>query len=148
MEKSVSVSRRPWWMTPFGREPMGDIWSDRLWPEWSRLQGEEFSPSTNLYEKDGKYHLTAELPGIKKDDISITIDANVLTVTGKKESEKEEKGKNYYVKESRYGSFSRSFRLPEQVDETKVDAKLQDGVLTVSIPVKADAKSRKIEIKD
>jgi HSP20 family protein len=148
MEKSLSVSKRPWWMTPFGREPTGDVWSDRLWPEWSRWQGEEFSPSTNLYEKDGSYHLTAELPGIKKDDVSITIDGNVLTVTGKKESEKEETGKNYYMKESRYGSFSRSFRLPEEVDESKVDASLKDGVLKVSIPVKEGAKSRKVKIKD
>ena len=148
MEKNVSVSRRPWWMTPFGREPLGDVWTDRLLPEWPRWMGEEFSPSTNLYEEDGKYHLTAELPGIKKDDVSITLEGNVLTVTGKKESEKEDKGKNYYMKESRYGSFSRSFRLPEEVDESKVDASLKDGVLMVSIPVKAGAKSRNIKIKD
>lgn len=134
-------------MMPFRREPMGDEWLDRLWPEWLGRAGDEFSPTTNLYEKDGEYHLTAELPGIKKDDISISIDRNVLTLTGKKESEKEETGKNYYMKESRYGSFSRSFRLPEEVDEDKVDATLEDGVLIVTIPAKAGAKSRKIKIK-
>jgi len=147
MERSLSSSRRPWWMTTYGREPMGDVWTDRLWPEWPRQWGEEYRPSMDLYEKEGKYYLTAELPGVQKDDISITVEGDVVTLSGKKASTKEEKGANYYVSESRQGSFSRSFRLPEKVDEKTVDARFKDGVLTLELPVKETEKTRKIEIK-
>jgi len=147
METTLSKLRRPLWMTPFGREPMGDIWSDRLWPEWPRWQGEEYSPSFDLFEKDGKYHLKAEFPGIKKDDINISIDRDMVTITGRKETAREEEGTNYYLKEARSGSFSRSFQLPGEVDEDKVDANLKDGVLDVEMTLKEGTKRRKIEIK-
>jgi HSP20 family protein len=134
-------------MTPFGREPMGDVWSDRLWPEWPWRQGEEFEPSFNLYEKDGNVHLTAELPGVNKDDISIDVQDDILTISGKKESSKEEEGANYYLKESSYGSFSRSFKLPGPVEGDQVDASFKDGVLRLKAPIKESAKSRRIQIK-
>jgi len=139
--------RRPSWMTPWGEEGMGDVWFDRLWPEWQRWQGEEYTPNFDFYEKDGKYHLTADLPGVKKDDISVNVENNVLTVSGKRESEKEEKEANYYFKESTYGSFSRSVRLPTDVDEGSVDATFKDGVLKVEMKPKESTKARKIEIK-
>jgi HSP20 family protein len=126
---------------------MGDIWSDRLWPEWPRQQGEEYRPSVDLYEEDGKYFLTAELPGVQKDDINITVEGNVVSLSGKKSSKREEKEANYYFSESSWGAFSRSFRLPETVDEEKVDARFKDGVLTLELPVKESEKTRKIEIK-
>ena len=147
MERSLSKPRRPWWMTPGGREPAGDVWFDRMWPEWPRSWGEEYSPSFDMYEKNGNYVVKAELPGIEKDDISIDIDNDVVTISGKKESKHEEKDTNYYLKESRYGSFSRSFRLPSEVQEDKVDATMKDGVLNVVIPLKKSPKARKIEIK-
>jgi HSP20 family protein len=133
-------------MTPGGEQPMGDVWSDRLWPEWPRWQGEEYSPSFNIYEKDGNYMLEAEMPGIEKDDISINIDKDVITISGKKESKHEKKDTSYYLKESRYGAFSRSFQLPSEVQEDKVEAKLKDGVLNVVMPPKESVKRRKIEI--
>ncbi|MCF8063588.1 MAG: Hsp20/alpha crystallin family protein [Deltaproteobacteria bacterium] len=138
---------RPWWMTPFGREPMGDVFFDRLWPEWQRDMGEEWSPAMNFYEKDNKYVLTAELPGMNKGDINVTVDQGVVTVTGKRESTKEEETADYYLKESSYGSFSRSFRLPGEVEEDKVDATFKDGVLTLTMPHKKEAETRKISIK-
>jgi HSP20 family protein len=134
-------------MTPWGEEGMGDVWFDRLWPEWPRWQGEEYTPTFDFYEKDGTYHLTADLPGVKKDDISVNVENNVLTVSGKRESEKEEKEANYYFKESTYGSFSRSVRLPTDVDEDSVDASFKDGVLKVEMKPKESTKARKIEIK-
>jgi HSP20 family protein len=146
MMLELSTKRRPWWMTPFGREPMGDVFFDRLYPEWRRDFGEEVTPSVDFSEKDGNYYLTAELPGINKDDISITIENGYVTLSGKKEENKEDKGSDYYLKETRYGSFSRSFRLPEKVLEDKVDATYKDGVLTVVIPHEEDAKTKKIEI--
>ena len=105
------VKRRPMWMTPFG-ESFGDVFSDRLWPEWGLMQGGEFKPSMDFYEKDGEYHLEAQLPGFTKDDIEISLKDGILTLSGRKEEVKEENEKNYYFKESRSGSFSRSFRLP------------------------------------
>ena len=138
--------RRPSWMTPFGSEGMGDVFFDRLWPEWRRDMGQEWTPSVNFFEKDGKYHLSAEVPGMTKDDISVSIQDGYVSISGKKETTKEEKEANYYVKETRYGSFSRNFRLPGEADEEKVEATYKDGVLTVIIPKKEDSKTKKIEI--
>jgi HSP20 family protein len=138
--------QRPWWMTPFGHEPMGDVFFDRLWPEWQRDLGEQWTPSVDFYEKDNKYFLTAELPGMERDDISVTVDKGVVTVTGKKESSREDKGANYYLKESSYGSFSRSFRLPGEIEEDKVEATFKDGVLTLEMPHKEESATKKISI--
>ena len=144
-----AISRRhsrPWWMTPFGREPMGDIFFDRLWPEWVGDTGEKLNPTVDFSEKDGKYYLTAEVPGMNKEDISIKIEDGYVTVSGKKEDKIEEKESNYYLKETRWGSFSRSFRLPGKVVEDKVEATYKDGVLTVVMPHEEEAKTKKIEI--
>ena len=146
MTLSLSRRTRPWWMTPFGREPMGDVFSDRLWPEWRRDYGEEVTPSVDFSEKDNKYHLTAEIPGLNKDDIKITIEDGYVTISGKKEEDKEEKGTDYYIKETRTGSFSRSFRLPKKVAEDKVDAIYKDGVLTVVLPHAEEVETKKIEV--
>jgi HSP20 family protein len=139
--------RRPSWMTPFGSEGLGDVWFDRLWPEWPGWQGEEVRPSIDFYEKDGKYHLTADLPGVEKDDISIEIDKNVVTITGKRKSEKEEKEADYYLKETSCGVFSRSLTLPGEVEEKDVDATYKDGVLKLVMNPKETGKARKIQIK-
>ena len=97
--------RRPFWVTPFGMEGWRDLFSDRLWPELLGEKDEGLSPNVDFSEKDGKYFLTAELPGLKKDDISISIEDGYITVSGKKETNKEEEGTNYYLKETRSGSF-------------------------------------------
>ena len=76
----------------------------------------------------------------------MTIDNGVITLTGKKESEHEEKGSEYYLKETRYGSFTRSFRLPGEIKEETVDAAYKDGVLTVVMEKKEDSKTKKIEV--
>lgn len=137
---------RPWWMSPFGVEPTGDVFFDRLWPEFHRDLGEEWTPSVNFSEKDDKYTLTAEIPGISKEDVTVTIKDGVLTLTGKKESEHEEKGAEYYLKETRCGSFSRTCRLPSEVNEETVDASYKDGILTVVMEKKEDSKVKKIEV--
>ena len=138
--------RRPFWVTPFGTEGWRDLFSDRLWPELLRDKDEDLAPNIDFSEKDGKYFLNAELPGLKRDDISISIEDGHVTVSGKKEDNKEEKGSDYYLKETRYGSFSRSFRLPGKVVEDKVDATYKDGVLTVVMPHEEEAETKKIEI--
>ena len=137
---------RPWWMTTFGRAPMEDVFFDRMYPEYIRDAGEEITPSVDFTEKDGKYYLTAELPGIDKENISITVEDGYVTLSGKKEEKKEEQGSGYFLKETRYGSFSRSFRLPGRVEEDKIDATYKDGVLTVEMPHEEEAETKKIEI--
>ena len=138
--------RRPSWMTPYGLEGMGDVFFDRLWPEWKRDLGEEWTPAVNFFEKDGKYHVTADLPGINKEDLSVTFEDGILTISGKKESSKEEKDANYYMKETHYGSFSRSFTVPGEVHADKVEANYKDGVLTVVLPKSEESKTKKIEV--
>ena len=133
-------------MTPFGHEGFGDVFFDRLWPEWRRLMGEEWSPNINFYEKDGMYYLTAEVPGIKKDDLSVTIDNGYLTISGKRERMREEDDAEYYMKELRSGSFSRSFRLPGEADGEKVDATYEDGILKIVMPRKEESKIQKIKV--
>jgi HSP20 family protein len=139
--------RRPGWLGPLGDESMGDVFFDRLWNEWGNWFREDWAPAFNLSEREGKYTLTAELPGVDKDSISITMDGNVLTISGRKESTYEEEGSQYYMKECSYGAFSRSIRLPGEIEEDKVDATFKDGVLTLVMPHKEAPKSKKIEIK-
>jgi HSP20 family protein len=139
--------RRPSWMMPGGREPWGDAFFDRLWPEWQRDMGEEWTPPANFYEKEGKYYLTTEIPGVPKENISIRVDNGVLTITGKKESKREEKEANYYIREFSYGSFSRSLRLPGEIEEDKIEATIKDGVLTIEMPHKKEPTAKRIEIK-
>jgi HSP20 family protein len=136
---------RPSWLKPFWSDGV-DLFFDRVWPDFAMDFGADWAPKVDFFEKDGNYHLTAEVPGMSKDDISVSIHEGLVTVSGKKESSKEEKENNYYMKETQYGSFSRSFRLPGEVDEEKVDATYKDGVLTVAMPKKEDSKSKKIEV--
>ncbi len=138
--------RRPFWVTPSGTEGWKDLFSDRLWPELLRDKDENLAPNIDFIEKDGKYFLNAELPGLKRDDISISIEDGYVTVSGKKETNKEEEGTSYYLKETRSGSFSRSFRLPGKVDKENVDATFKDGVLTVAMPLEKAPEAKKIEI--
>jgi HSP20 family protein len=150
-DKAMTLSlsralRRPSWMTPYGMEGMGDVFFDRLWPEWRRDLGEEWTPAVNIFEKDDNYHVTADLPGLNKDDISVTFEDGTITISGKKESSKEEKDANYYMKETRYGSFSRSFKVPGEVHADEVEATYKDGVLTVILPKSEESATKKIEV--
>ncbi len=107
------------------------------------------APSVDVKETDKAYEVTAELPGMSEKDIELSLSDGLLTLKGEKRSEKEEKEENYHLTERRYGSFSRSFRLPGTVDEGKVIAEFEKGVLTVTLPKTAAAqkKSRKIDVK-
>ena len=143
----VKKGKRPIWMTPFGEEGWGDVFMDRLWREWPRWRGEEWVPTFNFYEKEGLYVLKAEIPGVDKNDLHLAVENNIVTVSGKKETKKEEEGANYYLQESAYGSFSRSLRIPGDIQEDKVEATFKDGVLEVAIPKAEAPKTKKIEIK-
>ncbi|SFQ20503.1 Hsp20/alpha crystallin family protein [Tranquillimonas alkanivorans] len=106
-------------------------------------------PAMDLVEDDGTYRLTAEIPGIDPKEIEIKVTGDMLTVRGEKKEQKEETKASYRVSERRYGAFERSLRLPQDVDANAIDARVTDGVLTVTLPKSAEAKAsaRRIEVK-
>ena len=92
------------------------------------------APASEASEGNGTYTIAVELPGVEEKEIDITVDKGVVTVKGEKKTYREESGETWYFSERQFGAFSRSFRLPADADETGVDAKLKDGVLTVVVP--------------
>jgi len=107
------------------------------------------APAVDVVEKDKEFLITAELPGLDEKDLDVQLSGDVLTIKGEKTEEKEEKQKNTYISERRYGSFQRSFQLPDGVDRGKVSASFEKGVLRVMLPKTADAvtQQKKIPIK-
>jgi HSP20 family protein len=104
-------------------------------------------PSLDLSETSDAVQVRMDVPGVKPADLDIQINGNVLTITGKREEEKEEKNRTFHRVERSSGSFSRTVTLPCPVDEGKVDAQYKDGILTVAMPKTAEAKARKIQVK-
>jgi HSP20 family protein len=104
-------------------------------------------PSLDLTETDGMVEVRMDLPGIKAEEIDIQLADNLLTVSGVRKEEKEEKGKTYHRVERRQGTFSRTVTLPCCVDEGKVDAQYKDGVLWIKMPKSEEAKNRKIKVR-
>jgi HSP20 family protein len=106
-------------------------------------------PDLDVRENTNSVTVEAELPGVDEKDVSVTLSNGLLTIKGEKKQEKEEKADNYYVAERSFGSFSRSIRLPDTVDEGKVEAKFDKGVLKITAAKKAEAvkAERKIEIR-
>ncbi len=107
----------------------------------------EWMPKIDVKETEAEFVINAEVPGMSKEDISITMTDGLLTLSGEKKHEHEEKKGDYHVMERRFGSFKRSFRLPEHVEAEKIDASYKDGVLTISIPKPETVQPKKIEIK-
>ena len=108
-------------------------------PRISRAEW-QVTPAMDLVEKDDVYEITAELPGLSEKNVEIKLSNHTLTIKGEKSEEKEDKRKDYYLSERRYGSFQRSFQLPEGVDADKIDAHFAHGVLSVKLPKTAEAK--------
>jgi len=106
-------------------------------------------PAIDIAENDKSYKITAELPGMEADNIDVGVSGDTLTIKGEKRQEKEEKEENYYLCERSFGSFERSFMLPDGVDRDKISSELTKGVLTVILPKTAEAQKqhRKIEVK-
>jgi HSP20 family protein len=107
------------------------------------------APAVDIVEKEKSHEISAELPGLDEKEIEVNVANGGLTITGEKREEKEEKEKDYYLKERRYGSFKRYFALPDGVDADKIEASFKNGVLTVSLPKKPEAvqSEKKIEVK-
>ncbi len=109
--------------------------------------GADWLPRLDIAETDAEYRFTADVPGLKKEDVSIAIEDNVLTLSGERKFEKDKKKENYHRVERSYGKFTRSFTLPASVDAAKASAEFKDGVLTVRVPKAETAKVRKVEIR-
>lgn len=107
----------------------------------------EWSPLVDISEDEKEYVIKAEVPEMKKEEIKINVHDDVLAISGERKYEKEEKGKKYHRVERAYGSFLRSFVLPEDADGSKVNAEYKDGVLKVHLPKTEKAKPKAIEVK-
>jgi len=112
------------------------------------FNGNSYSPTVDVAETEKEFEIQFHLPGMKKENININVDNDRLTVSGERKFENEKKERNYHKVESHYGTFSRSFYLPDSVNAEKIDASYKDGILTVTVPkdVKKESK-RTISIK-
>ena len=116
-------------------------------PFFSARPASAFAPSFEVKETPDSFVLHADVPGVEEKDLDVAVHNGVLTVRGSRQAEERKDGESYAIYERQYGSFSRSFALPDLADGERIEAKLDNGVLTLSIAKKAQAKPRKIEIK-
>jgi len=131
------------WRSPFRRSVFD------LEPFWRRELSWETAPAMDIAETEKAYEITAELPGMSESDVEVVASNGGLTIKGEKREEKEEKKKDYYLSERRYGSFERRMQIPEGVDVDKIEASFKNGVLTVTLPKTAQAQEpeKKISVK-
>jgi HSP20 family protein len=106
----------------------------------------DWMPSVDISETDNAYLIKGEIPGVKKEDVKVTIQDGMLTIQGERKQEKEEKGKKFHRVECSYGSFERSFRVPDDADEAAVKAEFKDGMLNVTLPKSEKAKPKSINV--
>lgn len=101
--------------------------------EREMLATADWSPSCEIRETENEYHIRTELPNVKKDDVRVTLEGGILTIQGERKEEKEEKGVKYHRRELTYGSFVRRFAMPDDADESQIDATFKDGMLEIKI---------------
>lgn len=107
----------------------------------------DWAPSVDIVETPEEFQIKAELPDVKKDDVSVSVDGNVLRIRGERKQEKEDQNKRFHRVERSYGSFMRTFTLPENVDDGKVQAEFKDGMLNVRLPKSDKAKPKSVQVK-
>jgi HSP20 family protein len=131
------------------QERMNSLWKSGLFP----FNGEEtvslpeWTPAVDIVEDDREFLVKVELPEMKREDVKVTVEDRVLTVSGERKQEKEEKSKRFHRIEREYGSFSRSFSLPPGANGEKVTAEFKDGLLHVHLPKNGKPAGRTVEIK-
>ena len=109
--------------------------------------GIDFSPSVDLQETSKEYFFRFDIPGVKKEDVKIEVESSTLTVSGERRAEKEEKDAKRHLTETYYGSFMRSFSLPQIIDQSKVIAEYKDGILKITIPKTAPSNTKTVAIQ-
>lgn len=117
------------------------------WPNMETGMKIDWSPSADISESETEYLIRAELPSVKKEDIKVKVDNGVITLEGERKQEKEEKGEKMHRVERFYGSFSRSFALPDNADVANVKAETKDGLLTIRIPKLKSTPPQSIDVK-
>jgi HSP20 family protein len=127
------------WRSPFGRGAFDvqPFWRGDL---WSR------APAVDIVDKENAFEISAELPGVDENSIDVKFSDGTLTIKGEKRDEREEKKKNFYLAERRYGSFQRSFSIPAGVDADRIEASFKNGVLTVTFPKTPQARKNEKKI--
>ncbi len=128
-----------------GRQ-FSDIMDD-FFNEAVATRGSSFTPDINISETENKLSIEVEIPGMKKDDINIGVENGALTISGERKNKNEEEGRKYHRVETHYGTFERSFQLPDNVDEETIEASYSDGILQIDIDKKEEKVKKQIEIK-
>ena len=135
------------------RRPNTDVFSgsfDDLFNEFftnaPTYKRDRFMPNVNISETDTLFELLVELPGMIKEDIKVDLEKGRLTIAGERKFENEEKGKNYHRVETKYGSFNRTFHLPDTINEDSIVAKYDNGILNITIEKSDDKVKKQIEI--
>jgi HSP20 family protein len=118
----------------------------RGWPLWLRLKPEIVVPDIDMYDRKTEIVVKAELPGMTKDHIDLTIHEGSLTLKGEVKKDEEVKEEDYYARERSYGGFTRTIALPAAVDEAKAKATFKDGILEITLPKKEEAKPKEIKV--
>jgi len=125
---------------------------DRMLSDWSvpSLWSDEkvVVPAFDITENEKEYVISGEIPGIDPKDLEVTLNDGILSIKGEKKQESEEKEENYHRIERHYGSFQRSFRLPENINRNELDANYKDGILRLTLPKSKESEVKKIEVKE
>ncbi|HOV91076.1 MAG TPA: Hsp20/alpha crystallin family protein [Syntrophorhabdaceae bacterium] len=138
---------KPWREMERIRKEMDNIWDTFFDRRPVRGDGvSEWMPSLDVSETKNSYIVKAEVPGIDPKDVEISLSENVLTIKGEKKQEKEEENENYHIIERSYGGFTRSFKLPGQIQGDKVKANYKNGILKITLPKTEEAKKKEIKI--
>jgi len=138
------------WVSPWRemerlRREMNRLFSE--WPRSSQWTAAPSYPAMNAWTNDNSAIVTAELPGVRPEDIDITVEEDMLTLRGSRQPEEVGEGVTFHRRERRFGSFTRTFRLPFDVDADKVEARFQNGVLSITLPRAEADKPKKIAVK-
>lgn len=142
-----SKSLSPWQGFETLRRRMERIFDEFLPMDSEEVKQSRWLPVVDVSENNDHYTIHAELPGMSKKDVKITLQDDVLTISGEKNLDREEKNKTYHLLERAYGQFNRSFTLPSKVEADKIKADFKDGVLNITVPKAPEAKAKEIEIK-
>lgn len=133
-------------LTNWGRTP--DLFEeafDSMFPAFTKDEN-GWLPRVDITDDKDNIHIHAEVPGMNKDDVKVTYENGLLSISGERKREEKKENTDYYRLERRYGSFARSFRLPEEVQADKIKAAYQDGILHITLPKVEEKKPRKIEV--
>jgi HSP20 family protein len=126
----------------FGFDPFVNL----DWPTTRTMTGGTFSPSFEVVEREDAYTFAADVPGVREQDLDVTVQDGQLIVSGSRNADERREGENYYLYERRFGNFTRAFKLPDNADDSRVEAHLDNGVLTIMIGKRESARPRKISL--